>query len=412
MQPIEIWIDARDPADSTTELAVFGMGLVERLLRAVLEAGIEPVAATVHLGKSHAATRSGDQGLRRALEARLKTLSLHWVDEGEPVVQRATRWLLLDGTSLVDPRLLQNLAGGAGKRVAWGDDEEPGFAACYAGPLPDPKRPLRELLREMETEGALERLDRSALPSYLPRLRRELTPYCMRVRDGAERDRAERTLFWGNYKGSTDFFTKHVYPPLVWALVRPLARWRVHPNWISGFNVLVTIAAVPLFATGAWVPGLTLAYMMSVLDSVDGKLARLTFRASKLGHVLDHGLDVVHPPFWYAAWAWALDGGRAGPLFEVSLGLAAAYFLDRVVTEIFTRTTRRSIHAYAPADVRMRTWISRRNINVPLFTLGLLLGVARGAFALIVVWQVLTLAFHAVRLVQVNLSLRGSGMRS
>lgn len=387
------------------------MGLVERLLRAVLEAGIAPLGVSVQVATDPASEPKlgGEPAWCARLASRLgDALKIRWVHDAEGTPQRAARWLLLDGTSLVDPRLLAHLAEGSGKGIAWGDDPDPAFAACYDGPLPDTTEPLRETLRSMEQAGALERVDRDALPSYLPRLRRELVPYCIRVRDPAGRDRAERTLFWGNYKGSTDFFTKHVYPPLVWAMVRPLARWRVHPNWISVFNVLVTIAAVPLFAAGAWVPGLVCAYSMSVLDSVDGKLARLTFRSSKLGHVLDHGLDVVHPPFWYAAWAWALDGGRAGFFFAVAIALTAAYFLDRIVTEIFTRTTGRSIHAYAPIDVRMRTWISRRNINVPLFTVGLAIGAAREAFALIVAWQLLTLAFHTVRLVQVNGSLRRS----
>ena len=34
--------------------------------------------------------------------------------------------------------------------------------------------------------------------------------------------------------------------------------------------------------------------------------ARLTFADSRLGNVLDHGLDIVHPPLWYAAWAAGL----------------------------------------------------------------------------------------------------------
>ncbi len=379
------------------------MDLIERLLRAVLDADLRPGAVTIHGGES--------AGRRAHLDRQLgDRLTIRWLSADTAPPDRVARWLLLDAESLVDPRLLAALATRSGKYVAWGDDEEPAFAACYDGPLPASTRPLRETLSDMERSGVLERLDRESLPSYLPRLRRELAPFCLRVRSAAERDRAERTLFWGNYKGSTDFFTKHVYPPLVWAMVRPLARWRVHPNWISAFNVAITVAAVPLFAAGAWIPGLLCAYTMSVLDSVDGKLARLTFRSSKLGHVLDHGLDVVHPPFWYAAWAWALDGGRAGPLFAVAIALAGAYFLDRIVTELFTRTTRRSIHAYAPIDVRMRTWISRRNINVPIFTVGLLVGLAREAFAIVFAWQVLTLGFHTLRLVQVNWALyRGRG---
>ncbi|MCB1006956.1 MAG: CDP-alcohol phosphatidyltransferase family protein, partial [Acidimicrobiales bacterium] len=126
--------------------------------------------------------------------------------------------------------------------------------------------------------------------------------------------RVERFLFWSNYKGSTDFMTRYVYPPFVWVMVRPLARLRVHPNWVTAVDILATFAAVPFFMAGAWVPGLALAYLMSVLDSVDGKLARVTFTSSKLGEVLDHGLDIVHPPVWYLAWGWALGGASTSSL--------------------------------------------------------------------------------------------------
>jgi hypothetical protein len=48
----------------------------------------------------------------------------------------------------------------------------------------------------------------------------------------------------------------------------------------------------------------------------------------------------------------------------------------------------------------MRTFISRRNINLPLFTLGLIAGIPVLAFMVIVLWQVATCAFHCARLVQ------------
>ena len=48
----------------------------------------------------------------------------------------------------------------------------------------------------------------------------------------------------------------------------------------------------------------------------------------------------------------------------------------------------------------MRTFISRRNINLPLFTIGIILGIPVFTFALIIIWQVVTCAYHAARLVQ------------
>src|SRR3546814_7789579 len=41
-----------------------------------------------------------------------------------------------------------------------------------------------------------------------------------------------------------------------------------------------------------------------VLETVDGKLARCTITSSWWGNVFDHGIDLVHPPFWW--WAWGM----------------------------------------------------------------------------------------------------------
>ena len=117
---------------------------------------------------------------------------------------------------------------------------------------------------------------------------------------------------------------------------------------------------------------------MSLLDSVDGKLARLTFTSSRLGGVLDHGLDMVHPPLWYLAWAWALGGGQVGSLpFRLALLMTGVYIVDRVIAGVFRARTAVSIHDCTPLDARLRTFISRRNVNIVLFTLALALDALR-----------------------------------
>jgi phosphatidylglycerophosphate synthase len=188
--------------------------------------------------------------------------------------------------------------------------------------------------------------------------------------------------------------------------VRPLARLRVHPNTVTLVSIVLTFAAVPFFALGWWVLGLLCAYGMSVLDSVDGKLARLTYSDSALGNVLDHGLDIVHPPLWYLGWALGLAGlglrptvdhALAQPEIQAALVLIAFYVLDRLVLAIYKARFRRGLHAHAPLDGLVRTVISRRNINLPLFTVGLIFGLGLETFFFIVLWQVLTVCWHAGR---------------
>ena len=188
-------------------------------------------------------------------------------------------WLLaLSADSIVDTRLFDfllrtsgNLAfvcGAQGERAAALRIEPP------LEPVGADETTVLQLADSALAASTVKPMDERAFPGYIRKLRRSLPPYVFRVSGTEGAKRFERFLFRSNYKGSTDFMTKYVYPPLVWRLLRPLARYRVHPNWVSGLSVILTFAAIPLFALGMWVEGLLLAYTMSVLDSVDGKLAR------------------------------------------------------------------------------------------------------------------------------------------
>jgi len=404
---LRILIDATTPESG---LELFGMTLLERQLRSIASAGLEPTAV-------HVVLRPGAPKTRLP-ESANELFALKWISEPGSLCEHIDRVLrekkdaplmVLDAASVVDARLFQSLAAQPGTVAARGDEGNGhgnGGAAVLRidgpwSPASKGERDLPHLVTTGISQGAIAELPLSSIPSYIKKLRRNLPVYLFPVKDTDARNRAERFLFWSNYKGSTDFFTKYVYPPLVWRMVRPLSHWRVHPNVISLFNVAITFLAVPFFAWDWWWLGFLCAYTMSVLDSVDGKLARLTFRASWFGNILDHGLDLVHPPFWYFGWAWGLaDGDTSSPIFHAAIWMAVLYVLDRIVAGVFNRRLRRSIHGYTPLDERMRTFISRRNINLPAFVLGWVFGVPVETFLVLVAWQAVCFVFHLERLVQ------------
>lgn len=400
---MRVWIDAGSMPGASRELRVFGLTLVERHLRALARllkqrpGGISEIRI------------DGDPGPLPAALARRLPLSIQ-SSEG-PCGKRLAAYvalgdgpvLALAGDSLVDARLIGALAEAGGSRIAEDERErrravvlrlEPGAAAV----IPGEAETLGEIGSALLAAGAARGFGQDEFPGFIPVLRRTLPFYLFALHDREAAARCERFLFWSNYKGSTDFFTRYVYPPLVWLMVRPLAAARVHPNTVTLLSILMTFAAVPLFAAGAFIPGLLLAYGMSVLDSVDGKLARLTFTDSRLGNVLDHGLDIVHPPLWYVAWAWGLAGGDlAAPVFAASIWMTGFYVADRLVLAIYRNMFKRGLHTHAPIDARVRSFISRRNINLPLFTVGVLAGFGVEMFYVIVVWQIVTFAWHAGR---------------
>ena len=75
------------------------------------------------------------------------------------------------------------------------------------------------------------------------------------------------------------------------------------------------------------------------------------------------------------------------------------------MTAIFRQRTGRSIHGATPLDVRFRTFVSRRNVNLAFFTVALIVDAILGTslalvtFYAIVAWQAVSLAWHAQRLV-------------
>lgn len=433
---MRIWIDA---SQSGTGFCVFHMTLLERQLRALqsFENYLIQLEDTERkMGDMVQAVRE----LRHLAEARIRPtevwielpegvsppadlpddltndVPIRWMNEGGSVRERLQRSLVdaagepvlaFSGDTVVDPRMVELLAWWSdGSAVFLSDEnEKSGAAMRLEAPLPEgctPDDDFLEIGRAAVQIGAAKRLHDEEMDLYITKLRRKLPPYVFRVRSDKTREEVERFLFWSNYKGSTDFLTKFVYPPLVWALLKPLVARRVKPNTVTAVGIAACVLSVPFFAAGMWVPGLILAYVMSVLDSVDGKLARLTFQSSPQGDVLDHATDYIHPPFWYAAWAWGLSGGVASSgLFVASLWMTVFYILDRVMEVLFKACTGSSVHGYTRFDAKVRTIISRRNVNLAIFSIALPLGLGEPAIYFMAAWQGASFLFHLGRVVSV-----------
>ena len=422
---MRIFIDATT-ADPSTR--IFGMSLVDRLLHSLRRSTLDPDEIRVAV-RSEGGSVEAAHPVRRAVDdRRLDDLLVTWeggVDSlGERVASamRATEgvdWLIIPGDTIVDARLLPQVAAlGGNVFFVSGEGKERGAILRLDGGVstslltagPSTAHGVLDLAEDLAARGEARQMSRDEFDGYIVNLRRDLDPYLFTVADSASTRPVERFMFWANYKGSTDFMTKYVWPPLVWVLVRPLAKWRVHPNSVTVVSILATFLAIPLWMQGWWAAGFSLAYLMSLLDSVDGKLARLTYTYSDLGNVLDHGLDLVHPPFWYLGWAWGLSGGDTeSAVFQASIWMFWLYVADRLCPPVFKARTGRSIHGYLPIDVKIRTFISRRNVNLPFFTAAVAIDVLRpgtgwelsiGIFYAMVIWQAVCVVYHLLRTVQ------------
>src|SRR5262249_51639999 len=135
--------------------------------------------------------------------------------------------------------------------------------------IPAPARPLRESDWAVSAEATL--ANGSAVV-FSQKLRRHEPVQALDLR-AMPLATAERRLFDLVYKGITDAVTRYVWPTPAFHAVRHLSAWRVSPNAVTIVGLGLTVVAAIRFYDAAWISGLVCAWIMTFLDTVDGKLA-------------------------------------------------------------------------------------------------------------------------------------------
>lgn len=220
----------------------------------------------------------------------------------------------------------------------------------------------------------------------------------------AERQSELEALLYGSaYKGITDIVTKYLWPRPARTGVRWCAQLGISPNAVTTFGFLLMVAACYAFAQGMYISGLLAGWLMTYLDTVDGKLARVTVTSSRFGHLFDHGMDIIHPPFWYVYWGISLVA--MAPWMEIDRHVLYwlviwGYVGGRLIEVLFHLLGSASIFSWRPFDAYFRLVTARRNPCLILLTVCTLLGRPDWGFLLVVFWTVASTAIMLVRLVQ------------
>lgn len=333
---------------------------------------------------------------------RLDLIETPAVDLSHPVVAVDAGWVF-------DESLIKALAGregavlvdDAGRAVAVHAPADLAYAASEAladGKDPSELDPRFTRLTALELGSAYN----SALRKREPPVLERLTPETVRA--------VEKRLFQGSYKGVTDFVTKYVWPTPARIATRWCALAKMTPNQVTFIGFLLVLAATWLFWQGQFGWGLVCAWIMTFLDTVDGKLARVTLTSSKWGNVFDHGIDLLHPPFWW--WAWFVGVYAVGqeiPYAGLSLAIVVGgYVAQRVEEGIFLALFKLEMHAWRPFDSFFRLITARRNPNLILLTGCAMVGRPDVGFTLVAIWTALCFLIHAVQILQGLAAPKGS----
>jgi len=212
----------------------------------------------------------------------------------------------------------------------------------------------------------------------------------------------ESELFSGSYKGVTDLVTKWIWPaPASW-VTHLCVRIGLSPNHVTLMSIVFAVLAGIAFWFGNYGTGLMMGWIMTFLDTVDGKLARVTVTSSRLGDVLDHGLDIIHPPLWYMAWGIGLSTASiSAPGVEVLIWLMfIGYIGGRICEGVFQFFVGSfDIFIWRKFDSFNRLITARRNPNLILLTGGWMINQPDLGFLSVVVWHLISTVILAIRVV-------------
>ena len=304
-----------------------------------------------------------------------------------PAPGGATLWA--DAAFAFDPAWFRHVAGLPGTVLTVG--RRPVLAHLPAG-IATPDDP------------ALARIDYDARPTlYNHALRKRECPFIEPLAPQTVAD-IERRSYYGAYKGVTDILTKFLWPEIAFGLTRLAARLGMTPNGVTAIGIALCVAATVLFAEGWYWTGFACGFLFMILDTVDGKLARCTVTSSRWGNILDHGVDIVHPPFWWIAWGLGTFA-TAHPLRDavfapVLAAIFGGYLLQRLIEGVFMRRFGMHIHVWRRFDTDFRLITARRNPNMVILFVSLAAGRPDLGLIAVAVWTLLSVAVHAVQIVQ------------
>jgi hypothetical protein len=264
-------------------------------------------------------------------------------------------------------------------------------------------------------DGLPLREPRDLVPGFEKSLRKNEPP---RVYDIATSDpwTLEQELFGVAYKGVTDLVTKWLWPVPAFHATHLCIRLGLRPNHVTLAGLALAILAMLAFACGWFAAGLVMGWGMTFLDTVDGKLARVTVAWSRFGDYLDHGIDLIHPPLWYWAWGLGVASQWGGPLpLATALWLMLAGYVGGRLSEgafhLFAGPF--SLFVWRPLDSFNRLVTARRNPNLILLTAFWVAGHPAGGLLAVVAWHLVSTAFLFVRVLQaIGVRLRSGPLES
>lgn len=267
-----------------------------------------PVAAIEAMAADE---RLGDTRLELAFEAPGDA-------DGDVLVIRADRVYHRD-----HPKLVANAEANAPLRAIAGDENDAVYAA--GAPL------AREMVAAAARPGGLAELV-AERRGETAEVAAPYLSFCVSAADRAGRKRAEKLLVSSLRKAADGYAARLINRRISLPISRLLARTPIRPNHVTVVCFLSALTGAVIIAQGGYrngVIGMLLVELGSIFDGIDGELARLKCRFSRLGQWMDTVTDDVSNVCLNVGVALSLDAAGA----EWAIPVVTAALIAFVITQ-------------------------------------------------------------------------------
>ena len=222
---------------------------------------------------------------------------------------------------------------------------------------------LDKIAKTLETKQNVVKLNVSGMKVEHVELKREVFPICIKIKDKESIKLAKKKLIFRTQKGL--HFTSYINKPIEDRLVYLISdiSW-ITPNRITIFANLAAFLVASLFLLGYLKIAAVLAYIVGIIDGLDGKLARARGILTKLGYI-EHSFDMLYEQVWYVCFAISLYllGYGYLPLVLGLTMLVADSFVRHCYMQ-FRQTMGKALTAYTKFDKTFARVDGRRNVYV------------------------------------------------
>jgi len=211
-------------------------------------------------------------------------------------------------------------------------------------------------------------------------------------------ERAKRLLVERSQKGrgASDFVAHYINRPVENAIIHSISDSGITPNQLTIATNVVAYFVTALFFFGYLLIGSILTFVVGILDGLDGKLARLHRRTTKLG-LMEHPFDLLFEFSWLLALAIFLSQSQG--LLPLVLATWSITFIAfyRFCYDQFSRSMGISLDVYGRFERAFRRVAGRRNIYNVYILIGALLGLPLYSLIGILLHSGLTATVYAYR---------------